>query len=40
MGGAIPRSDYQFLSSAGVDLIFNSMPVDRTAIHQVLNLFE
>ena len=40
MGGAIPQSDYPFLNSAGVDLIFNSMPVDGNVINQVLNLFE
>ena len=40
MGGAIPRSDYKFLYGAGVDLILNSMPADRAAINQLLDLFE
>jgi methylmalonyl-CoA mutase len=40
MGGAIPRSDYKFLYSAGVDLILSSVPADRTAINRLLDLFE
>jgi len=40
MGGAIPRSDYKFLYGAGVDLILNSVPADRDAINQLLDLFE
>ncbi len=40
MGGAIPRSDYKFLYGAGVDLILNSVPADRAAINQLLDLFE
>jgi methylmalonyl-CoA mutase len=40
IGGAIPRSDDNFLNDAGVDLILDSVPVNRTAINQLLNLFE
>jgi methylmalonyl-CoA mutase len=40
MGGAIPRSDYKFLYSAGVDLILSSMPADKTVINRLLDLFE
>jgi methylmalonyl-CoA mutase len=40
IGGAIPRFDGKFLNDAGVDLILNSLPVNRTAINQLLNLFE
>ena len=40
MGGAIPRSDYKFLYGAGVDLILRSLPADRDAINQLLDLFE
>jgi methylmalonyl-CoA mutase len=40
MGGAIPRSDFKFLHGAGADLILSSMPADRTAINQLLDLFE
>jgi len=40
MGGAIPRSDYKFLYDAGVDLILSSVPADRAAINQLLDLFE
>jgi hypothetical protein len=40
MGGTIPRSDYKFLYSAGVDLILSSVPADRTAINRLLDLFE
>jgi methylmalonyl-CoA mutase len=40
MGGAIPRSDYKFLYGAGVDLILVSVPADRDAINQLLDLFE
>ena len=40
MGGAIPRSDYKFLYSAGVDLILSSVPADRTVINRLLDLFE
>jgi methylmalonyl-CoA mutase len=39
MGGAIPRSDYKFLYGAGVDLILRSLPADRDAINQLLDLF-
>ena len=40
MGGDIPRSDYKFLYGAGADLILNSLPADRAAINQLLDLFE
>ena len=40
IGGAIPRSDYKFLNGAGVDLILSSLPADRAAINQLLDLFE
>jgi methylmalonyl-CoA mutase len=40
MGGAIPQSDYKFLYGAGVDLILNSVPADRTVINRLLDLFE
>ena len=40
MGGAIPRSDYKFLYSAGVDLILSSVPADRTVVNRLLDLFE
>ena len=40
IGGAISRSDYKPLNDAGVDLILGSVPVNRTTIHQLLNLFE
>ena len=39
MGGVIPRSDYKFLYGAGVDLILRSLPADRDAINQLLDLF-
>ena len=40
IGGAIPRSDHNFLYGAGVDLILNSVPADRTEINKLLDLFE
>jgi methylmalonyl-CoA mutase len=40
IGGAIPRSDYKFLNGAGVDLILSSLPADKAAINQLLDLFE
>jgi len=40
MGGTIPRSDYKFLYGAGVDLILNSVPTDRSTINRLLDLFE
>ena len=40
IGGAISRSDYKLLNDAGVDLILGSVPVNRTTINQLLNLFE
>ena len=39
IGGAIPRSDYTFLYGAGVDLILSSVPANRAAINQLLDLF-
>jgi methylmalonyl-CoA mutase len=40
IGGAIPRSDDKFLIDAGVDLMLVSLPVNKTTINQLLNLFE
>ena len=40
IGGAISRSDYQLLNDAGVDLILGLVPVNRTTINQLLNMFE
>jgi len=40
MGGNVPRSDFKFLYGAGVDLILNSPPADRSAINQLLDLFQ
>ena len=40
IGGTIPRSDYKFLYDAGIDLILRSVPADRAAINQLLDLFE
>jgi methylmalonyl-CoA mutase len=40
MGGVIPPSDYKFLTDAGVDLILNSVPVDRVTINRLLDFFE
>ena len=40
IGGAISRSDDKFLSDAGIDLMLGSVPLNRTAINQLLNLFE
>jgi methylmalonyl-CoA mutase len=40
IGGAIPRSDNRFLYGAGVDLILSSVPADRAAINQLLDLFQ
>ncbi len=40
MGGSIPRSGYKSLNAAGVDLILDSVPIDRAEIKQVLDLFE
>jgi methylmalonyl-CoA mutase len=39
VGGSISRSEYKLLNDAGVDLILGSVPVNRAAINQVLNLF-
>jgi methylmalonyl-CoA mutase len=40
IGGAISRSNDKFLNDAGVDLMLGSVPLNRTAINQLLNLFE
>ena len=40
MGGAIPRSDYDFLYGAGVDQLLNSVQIDTEAVKQLLDLFE
>lgn len=40
VGGAIPRSDYDFIYSAGVDQILNSVRIDREAVNRLLDLFE
>ena len=40
IGGAIPKSDFQFLYDAGVDLILRSVPADRVEIDKLLDLFE
>jgi methylmalonyl-CoA mutase len=40
VGGAIPRSDYDFIYSAGVDLILNSVRIDKEAVNRLLDLFE
>jgi methylmalonyl-CoA mutase len=40
MGGAIPRSNCNYLYRAGVALILNSLPADTGEIHQLLDLFE
>jgi methylmalonyl-CoA mutase len=40
IGGAIPRSDYDFLKDAGVDLILNSEAVDAVSINRLLDLCE
>jgi methylmalonyl-CoA mutase len=40
IGGAIPRTDYDFLYSAGANLILNSGAVDQAAINKLLDLFE
>jgi len=40
IGGAIPRSDYDFLKSAGVDQILDSARIDTEAVNRLLNLFE
>ena len=40
IGGAIPRSDNNLLNDTGVDLMLGSVPVKKSAINQLLNLFE
>ena len=40
MGGTIPRSDYNFLYGAGVDLILNSVPANKAEINKILDLFK
>ena len=40
IGGAIPRSDYDFLSGAGADLILCSVPADTAAIKRIMELIE
>ena len=40
IGGAISRSEDKFLIDAGGHLILGSLPVNRAAINQLLNLFE
>jgi len=40
IGGAIPRSDYDFLFEAGVAQILNSVQIDAAAVNRILDLFE
>jgi methylmalonyl-CoA mutase len=40
VGGAIPRSDYGFLYSAGVDQILNSVQIDMETVNRLLDMFE
>ena len=40
VGGAIPRSDYDFIYSAGVDQILDSVRIDKEAVNRLLDLFE
>ena len=40
IGGAIPRSDYDFLYGAGVDQLLNSVQIDTEAVKQLLDLLE
>jgi len=40
IGGAIPRSDYEFLTDAGVDQILKSVQIDTAAVTRILDLFE
>ena len=40
IGGAIPRTDYDSLYSAGASLILNSKVVDQAAVNKLLDLFE
>ena len=38
VGGDIPRSDFEFLYSAGVDQILNSVRIDKEAVNRLLDL--
>ena len=40
VGGAIPRSDYDLIYSAGVDQILDSVRIDKEAVNRLLDLFE
>ena len=40
IGGAIPRSDYDSLTDAGVDQILDSVQIDTAALNRILDLFE
>ena len=40
IGGAIPLSDYDSLSDAGVNQILNSVQIDTAALNRILDLFE
>jgi len=40
IGGAIPRSDYDFLYGVGVNHILNSALIDTEAVNRLLDLFE
>jgi len=40
IGGAIPRSDYDFLYGAGVNHILNSAKIDTEAVNRLLDLIE
>ena len=40
IGGAIPRSDYDSLTDAGVNQILNSVQIDTAALNRILDLFE
>ncbi|MEE4604081.1 MAG: cobalamin-dependent protein [Desulfobacteraceae bacterium] len=40
VGGAKSRSDERLLNDTGVDLELGSVPLNRTVINQLLNLFE
>jgi len=39
VGGAVPRSDYDFIYSAGVDQILDSVRIDKEAVNRLLELF-
>jgi methylmalonyl-CoA mutase len=40
IGGAIPRSDYDFLFDAGVDQILHSVQIDTAAANRILDLLD